>query len=100
MVERPAEYSWSSYQSNAQGELSTLIKHHDQYRRLGLDSQSRMMAYRELFRYELDTGMVYKIRRATNGNFALGSEKFKAEVSAMLGRRVEPGKSGRPRREN
>ena len=32
---------------------------------------------------------------ATNGNFALGNESFAAQVSATLGLRVVPGKSGR-----
>jgi len=32
-----------------------------------------------------------------NGNFVLGNERFAAEVSAALGRRTTPGKSGRPR---
>ena len=84
MVEHPAEYPWTSYRNNAQGEYLNLIKHHDQYRHLGLDFQSRMTAYRELFSYELDSGMVDEIRLATNGNFALGSEKFKAEVALCL----------------
>ena len=34
------------------------------------------MAYRELFRYELDPGVVDAIRKATNGNFALGDPRF------------------------
>ncbi|OHC69693.1 MAG: hypothetical protein A2045_10920 [Rhodocyclales bacterium GWA2_65_20] len=59
---------------------------------------TRQAAYRELFRHELEPGMVDKIRRATNGNFALGSERFAAEVGAALGRRALPGKSGRPRK--
>jgi len=35
-------------------------------------------------------------RRATNGNFALGGEQFAAQISSTLGRRVVPGKAGRP----
>jgi len=65
---------------------------------LGLDAVSRQAAYRELFRYELEPGLVDQIRRATNGNFALGSERFVEDAAATLGRRVLPGKSGRPRK--
>jgi putative transposase len=54
-------------------------------------------AYRELFRYQLDPGLVDEIRAATNGNYALGSPHFQAQIAAALGRRVTPGKSGRPR---
>lgn len=98
MVEHPAEYRWSSYRGNAQGEPDTLLKPHSLYHALGLDKASRAAAYRELFRYELEPGLVDEIRRATNGNYALGNPAFVAQVSVSLGRRVTPGKSGRPSR--
>lgn len=41
---------------------------------------------------------VREIRAATNGGYALGSSRFKSEIAAMLGRRVEPGQSGRPKK--
>lgn len=97
MVAHPAEYRWSSYRVNAQGEPDALVKPHSLYTALGLDASGRMAAYRELFRYELEPGLVDDIRRATNGNFALGNERFAAQVSSVLGRRAAPGKSGRPR---
>ena len=97
MVEHPGEYLWSSYRANAQGEESALIRTHGLYDALGVDIPDRQAAYRELFRHELEPGLVDQIRRATNGNFVLGDERFAAEVAAVLGRRVLPGKSGRPR---
>lgn len=99
MVVHPAEYRWSSYRANAQGEADRLIRPHELYLALGADDAARQAAYRELFRSELEPGLVDSIRRATNGNFALGDERFAARVSASLGRRVVPGKSGRPRKE-
>jgi len=39
-----------------------------------------------------------QIRRATNGNFVLGDERFAREIEAVVGRRAVPGKSGRPRK--
>lgn len=98
MVEHPGEYRWSSYRANGQGEGNAMIRPHSFYAALGLDAASRQAAYRELFRYELEPGLVDQIRRATNGNFALGSERFAADAAATLGRRVLPGKSGRPRK--
>jgi putative transposase len=98
MVVHPADYKWSSYRANAQGEPDVLVQPHSLYAALGGDNVSRQAAYRELFRYELEPGLVDEIRRATNGNFALGSERFAAEVASMLGRRVVPGMSGRPRK--
>jgi putative transposase len=100
MVEHPAEYRWSSYRGNAFGEASSLLTTHALYDAMGLDEAARQSSYRELFRYQLDPGMVDEIRVSTNGNFALGSDQFKAQVSAALGRRVTPGQSGRPRKQN
>ena len=98
MVEHPAEYRWSSYRANAQGEPDALLHPHLLYLALGSDAASRQAAYRELFRLELEPGLVDEIRRATNGNFALGNERFAGELAAVLGRRVTPGQSGRPRK--
>ena len=98
MVEHPAEYLWSSYRANAQGEHSALLTHHPLYTAFGNDDEVRQAAYRELFRYQLDPGVVDDIRTTTNGNYALGSPQFQAQVAAALGRRVTPGKSGRPRK--
>jgi hypothetical protein len=43
---------------------------------------------RELFRAHLELERIAEIRNATNGNFALGQERFQAEVARMLKRRV------------
>ncbi len=97
MVEHPAEYRWSSYRSNAQGEGCALIEPHEVYLALGTTPTDRHASYRELFRYELEPGLVDEIRRATNGNFALGNARFSEEVASLLGRRVTRGQAGRPR---
>ena len=97
MVEHPAHYRWSSYRTNAQGEASPFIKPHAVYMALGRTAGTRQAAYRELFRYQLDPGLVDQLRSATNGNYALGNECFLAEMAAALGRRVTRGKAGRPR---
>ena len=92
MVEHSAEYQWSSYRANAQGEHSVLLTQHPLYTALGKDDEVRLTAYREFFRYQLDPEVIDEIRTATNGNYALGSAKFKAKIA------VTPGKSGRPRK--
>jgi putative transposase len=99
MVDHPAEYPWSSYRANAQGEEDALVTAHPLYAVLGGDAATQQAGYRELFRYELVPGLVDEIRQATNGNFALGNENFTKQVSEALGRRVVPGKSGRPLKE-
>ncbi|WP_139556011.1 transposase [Methylotetracoccus oryzae] len=99
MVEHPGDYRWSSYRANAQGEGCDWLEPHCCYRALAADDQGRQAAYRALFRYHLDPGLVDQIRAATNGNYALGSGRFEEEVAAALGRRVVRGRSGRPRRQ-
>jgi len=96
MVEHPAEYPWSRYAANAQGEPSSLVTPHHLYRALGPDENARQLRYRELFRFELDPGLVDEIRAATNCNYALGSAAFQAQAAKALARQVTQGKSGRP----
>jgi hypothetical protein len=60
----------------------------------------RQSAYRELFRHQLEPDIVNQIRRATNGNYVLGNQHFSSQIEATLGRRVSPGKAGRPRLES
>ncbi len=98
MVEHPADYRWSSYRANAQGEDDRQVSPHRLYVALGDTAEHRQAAYRELFRHELEPGLVDQIRAATNGNFLLGNARFAAEIEATLGRRVSPGTAGRPRK--
>jgi putative transposase len=42
---------------------------------------------------------VEEIRRSVNGGFALGNDRFKAQIAEMLKRRAERGVPGRPRKE-
>ncbi|MEN8260558.1 MAG: transposase [Pseudomonadota bacterium] len=56
MVDHPGEYQWSSYEANAQGEPSGLVKPHALYDRLAEERSERQMTYRELFRYALEPG--------------------------------------------
>jgi len=96
MAEHPGEYRWSSYGANAQGEVSALIRPHPLYGALGLTDEERQAAYRELFRHELDPGLVDEIRRSTHGGLVLGSERFAQEIALLAGRRTQRGKAGRP----
>ncbi len=57
-----------------------------------------MEAYPVLFNAHIDEKVVGPIRSATNGNYALGNERFQREVEVVLGRRVKRGQSGRPRK--
>ncbi len=49
-----------------------------------------------MFRYQIDSELVDQIRAATYSGFVLGSERFKQEKAAMVGRRTWRGSPGRP----
>lgn len=98
MVEHPADYRWSSYGANAQGETDPLVSPHEVYRSLASDTAGRQAAYRELFRYEIEPGLIDQIRQATHGNYALGSLLFGEQIAAALKQRARPGKAGRPKK--
>jgi putative transposase len=97
MVRHPGEYRWSSYGVNGEGKFSNLIKPHYSYVALGTDQHSQRERYKRLLESSIEHAMLQKIRNSTNGNFALGDSRFMADLESELGRRVSPGKSGRPR---
>lgn len=96
VVWHPRDYRWSSYLANAEGPPSCGVVPHADYLALGGGEEARRAAYRELFCAALDPDLMRQIRCATNGNFALGSGTFQGRVAAALGRRVTPGRPGRP----
>ena len=62
------------------------------------DVQERKKRVGVLFRHALDTAEIDRIRKNTNGGFSLGNNRFHIEISTMIGRRVTPGKAGRPKK--
>jgi putative transposase len=98
LVAHPGEYPWSSYRANAHGEESDFLTPHALFMNLGRTSTARLAVYRALFRSALAPEVMDMIRNATNGNYALGDERFKKEVEKAVGMRITPGKPGRPRK--
>jgi putative transposase len=96
IVAHPRQYRWSSYRMNAEGKASGLIEPHDQYLRLAGTPEARRHAYQALFREAPDDAVLNEIRAATNGGFVLGTTRFQDQIARALGRRVTPGKPGRP----
>ncbi|MDO6427239.1 transposase [Thalassotalea sp. 1_MG-2023] len=94
------EYNWSSFHHNGLGERNDLITEHPFYIALGNNNSERITSYRHLFDSTLTIKTIEQIRNTTNGNYVLGNNKFKQEVAKVLGRRVRPGKPGRPRNDN
>lgn len=96
MVRHPRDYPWSSYRFNAGVCYSGTLVAHASYQGLGSDQQARRDEYRKLVDSALGNQVLEDIRKATNGNFALGNECFRREIEAVLGRRASLGKPGRP----
>ena len=95
MVTHPAEYRWTSYRSNGQDEHKDWLKAHPEYLALGNTREARLARYRDLFTSPVDPELVSESRNATNGNYALGNDRFKSEIEQILKRRVTKRKPGR-----
>lgn len=100
MVNYPAEYKWSSYQINAIGKPSSLCTAHAVYESLGKTKIERLKVYTQLVNEPLSHSQIEQIRIQTNKGMAIGSEKFKEQITALTGRRVQPTKLGRPIKSN
>ena len=98
MVTKPQDYRWSSYHANGLGKPNAILSPNPEYTRLGSADSDRRQAYRALFRAHMDEALVEEIRSATNGNYALGSERFQKQIEVALGRRAARGAAGRPRK--
>ena len=96
MISHPADYRWSSYRANAQGEHSPLLEPHPVYRALGSEINQRHYYYRCLFEHQLDNKDLHAIRKAIQFSTPLGNDRFKQQIEAALGRSTGFAKRGRP----
>lgn len=98
MTSDPAHYQWSSYRANGLGQADTLLTPHPLYTALGPDNESRQVAYRNLFRAQLDQPALQDIRLALNQNQPLGQSHFLMKIEQMTGQRRQARLPGRPRK--
>ena len=98
MVNRPDEYSWSSFRFNAYGEPNNWLTPHDVYLALGKSTDLRLERYRSLFDAGIDKSVENEIRQAANFSMPLGGSRFKLEVEKILGRKLGYAALGRPGR--
>ena len=97
MVGDPANYRWSSYQANGLGQHDSLLTPHELYLALDAHESERWMAYRALFRSELEAEAISDIRPALTQCQPLGKEWFLDTIENMTGQRREVRPRGRPR---
>ena len=81
IVERPQDYCWSSYRSNALGEVNRLLSPHGEYLRLGRDRVECQAAYRDLFHGHFADELLKEIRSTANRNLTLGSTEFAKAIA-------------------
>ena len=101
MAAHPRDYPWSSYGFNAQGEVgpnADWLTPHTEYMRLGRSAAEQQSAYRKLFRVAVSDNDVKAIRECTHKGWALGGERFRAEIEALGKRRAASKGGGRPRK--
>ena len=98
MVERPEEYLWSSYGTNAWGDCSWLTPHAE-YLVLGKGPVERQRAYRDLFRFQVDKKDIHLIRKATHYCQPVGSDRFRQIIEEKYGIKLGQMQRGRPSRE-
>ena len=98
MVEHPAEYPWSSYQSNGLGKGIELLTAHSLYLGLGKTKAERLKNYNDLFKSHIPSKTIHDLREATNKGWVVGSEKFLVEVREACGRAAQKRMRGGDRR--
>jgi putative transposase len=99
LADRPGEYRWSSFKTNAFGQPDALLRRHGVYLALGRSESTRRKAYRALFDTPLDAALVDAIRRATNKGIVLGFDRERSHLERALRRPISRGKhGGHPRR--
>jgi len=96
MVARAGDYRWSSYLANAGGVRATWLVPHPEYLALGSNDEARRTAYRAVVESGLGRVQLDEIRAATNSGGALGDAAFRSLAARALGRRLTPGRAGRP----
>jgi putative transposase len=97
IVDDPAHYRWTSYRANALGAADSRITPHALYRELGASDKERQIAYRALFRAQLERAAIDDIRLALMQHQPLGNARFYAKIEKMTGARREARPRGRPR---
>jgi putative transposase len=89
IVANPADYTWSSFRSNAHGEIDELIEPHPNFLGLGRAQRERHDAYHDLFRGAVSDQELQSIRTATQYGWAIGGDEFRRRISVQC-RRAAP----------
>lgn len=97
LVDKPSEYRWSSYASNALGKTDEMLSPAREYKQLGDSHKERARAYRALFKKKLGDELVREITEATLKGWVLGDRRFARKIEQLSGRRATQLPRGRPK---
>jgi hypothetical protein len=92
--QRSTTYVWSSYRSNAFGQIARMWSPHKEYVALGNNSNRRQLAYQQLFLNKTGSELITDIRHALNTGLVLGNDRFRAEVEQLTGQHQKHLKRG------
>lgn len=95
LVAYPGSFHWSTYNSNAFGVESNLLRPHDVYLELGKTKDERLEAYQALFREAMPEDQIEKIRIGVNKGLVVGSEEFEKRIEIESGQPTRLRKRGR-----
>ncbi len=96
LADDAAHYPWSSYQHHIGLKMDPVITDHPLYWSLGNTPFQREAAYKEMMSQPVKNSESEAITESTMKAWMLGSDRFKAEMTKLTDRRVEPIKRGRP----
>lgn len=96
MVKEAADYPWSSHEHYAGLRTDKLVTPHPLFWELGNTPFAREAAYVELVRRAITPQQQDALTRSALSGWALGSEKFVADLQKRTTRRVKKTPAGRP----
>lgn len=94
-----ASWPWSSHGHHAGLQRQPWLTDHPVYWALGNTPFDREAAYQQHCALPPERRIAQAIEEATHKGWALGSEAFKAGLSKLTPRRLQPARRGRPRKE-
>ncbi|MCG6891032.1 MAG: transposase [Gammaproteobacteria bacterium] len=89
MVKHPADYLWSSFQTNTRSCTDSILTPHPVYLALGDDMALRHQTYRSLFDDQLDSQAIKAIREAIQFSLPVGTEDFKRRIKSSTGQALD-----------
>lgn len=97
IVDSPEKYKWSSFSFHANGAEDILLDAHPVYLSLGINSQDRIIRYRNFVIQDTSPHIVTKIRHSVEKGLLLADELFERQIVERL-KLSRPKKRGRPRK--